>query len=261
MRIWTIALLILSALPSCLVAQFSVQLTAPNEEVLQFEAMPVDLTIRNETGSAIKFGKYLPDANVKFEIRRSRDRFLKKRRDSLFVSGWSIASQKEGTRRVDMSRFFDVRPVGRYFVRTKIKWRGKEYRSQEAIIDVVNGMVLLTRDRELPESPAVVRTYSLRYWARGDTEMLFLCVYDAKEKRSYGVFELGRIVRVFKPRIEFDPLGNIRIMHLVARDVIAHTYFIATPTGVRFIDQALRNPKGEPVGSSANEPPFSAEGE
>jgi len=253
-RIRTIALLILSSLPSCLVAQFSVHLTAPNEEVLQFEAMPVDLTIQNETGSAIEFGKYDPHAKLQFVIRRSRDRFLSKRNESLFVSSWSVASQKESTRRIDMSRFFDVRPVGRYFVRAKVEWHGKAYRSPEAIIDVVNGMELLTRDRELPESPSVVRTYSLRYWTRGDTEMLFLCVYDAKERRSYGVFELGRIVRVFKPRIEFDPLGNIRIMHLVTRDVIAHTYFIATPTGVQFIDQALRNPKGEAVGTGTNEP-------
>jgi len=260
-RIRTLALLILPALPSCLLAQLEVQLVAPNEEVLQFEVMPVDLTIRNETGSAITFGKYHPNAKVQIEVRLNRDRTLPKRTDSEFVTSWSVPSQKKDTRQIDISRFFDVRRVGRYFVLAKLKWRGKEYRSHEAIIDVVNGIELLTRDRELPESPSVVRTYSLRYWARDDTEALFLCVYDAMKRRSYGVFELGQIVRVFKPRIEFDPSGNIHVMHLVSRDVIAHTYFIATPTGVRFIDQALRTPKGEPILSGTNEPPSSIEGE
>ena len=67
---------------------------------------------------------------------------------------------------------------------------------------------------------------------------------------NYGVFQLGPIVRIFKPVVEADRFGNIHIIQQSGDDCYLHSFFRSTRDGVRFLDHNYRRRNGEPYRSS-----------
>jgi hypothetical protein len=156
---------------------------------------------------------------------------------------------KPETLHFDLAKWYDLARTGKYVTWIEVDWRGVAYRSNKVVFDVVRGIELERVIRSVPSYPDLQWTYSLRYWTRPhkgrNAEYLFLSVDDLPNGMNYGVFQLGRLVRVFKPEVQIDPYGLVRVVHQSGPDCFARSTLAVSSSGVYFLDQTYHLPNGE----------------
>jgi hypothetical protein len=107
-------------------------------------------------------------------------------------------------------------------------------------------MELTRLKRYLPGYEDVERIYSVRYLARGDSEVAFLCVDEVPSGLNYGVFRLGNIIRLFKPTLEMDSRGRVTVTHQSRPYCFTRTNFLSSRHQVYCVDQSYHLPDGRP---------------
>lgn len=246
----------LAGLASPAAAERLVSMRFEHAQTLPFEAVHVFITLDNDSNYPLIIGPRYPDANaeVHFLVRRDRSREdVPRRREG---SLWERLVLNPGERRevsVDLSSWYDLSREGRYVVRLVVDWHGQRFSSRDMLLDVVNGIEIDKVVREVPDHWERLRRYSLRYWPRNGSECLFLCVDEPETQTNYGVFALGRLVRVFRPRLSIDRFGKVMIVHQSAFDRYTRTIFESSATGIRFVDQTYHLPDGQPLPSLSDD--------
>ena len=147
---------------------------------------------------------------------------------------------------VDISKWYSFARMGRYNLEFYGLWKGVKFKSNAIKIDVVGGFELGSVDKNLSGYTDKIRHYGLRYWKRGDFEHLFLRIDEPANRMNYGVYDLGKIIRFFKPILKVDGDDNIKIIHQTGRDCYKKTRFKSTPAGVIFVDQSYHLESGAP---------------
>jgi hypothetical protein len=110
-----------------------------------------------------------------------------------------------------------------------VEWGGKVFISPKLFLDVLPGLEISKLVAGIPEDPNAVRSYTLRTLNRDRNEVVFLRINDDDRDMCYGVFELGAIVRLFKPKLQTDEVGNIHVLHQSGPWQFTHS--IVTPNG------------------------------
>jgi hypothetical protein len=141
---------------------------------------------------------------------------------------------------VDVTQVFDMREERRYMMQAVVVWRGRTYRSDSVSLDVVAGIAVETVRWGLPQHPEIEREYVLSYVERDRHEHLLLSVLDRSQNASLGVFDLGPVVRVYRPQIKFDSTGNVRVIHHAGNNENTHSFFFSDEKGFRFLNQQHR---------------------
>jgi len=218
---------------------------------LQYEPIAAFVTIVNDTARPFVISEAGQESAAVLElvIRREvngEEEEVARLKEALLVEKVYISSDQKEEVMIEMSNFYDMREEGRYLVSVKVVWNGKTYWSERTVISVVAGLELASVSKSVPGYPDRVRTYSLKYWARESKEFLFLMVEEEPSKLVYGVFQLGPLVRVFKPFVEVDRAGNVRTVHQAGNDCYVHTFFKSDRDKVRFLDHTYRRANGDP---------------
>ena len=125
-------------------------------------------------------------------------------------------------------------------------WRGVVFKSNVIELDVVEGFKIKSVDKNISGYIDKIRTYSLRYWKRGNAEHLFLRIDENDNHMNYGVYDLGKVIRVFDPILRVDSVDTVKVVHQLGRDCYKKTLFVSTPTGVSFVDQSYHLKSGAP---------------
>jgi hypothetical protein len=238
-------------------AQINVGLRVEYASVLLYENMNVFVTIQNRTGETIVFN---PDGgsniDVRFLITRETDpdRRVPRSNSRPLVSAILAREGETHESMVDLAHAYGMGGEGRYTVAAEVEWRGRLYRSTEVMVDVVRGMELELKDAALRGYEDLIRRYSLRYWHRDRYEHLFLTVEEPDSGDNLGVYDLGCLVRVFKPALVVDPSGDVLVVHQSGPQRYTRTAFRSTRGGFYFVDQVYLREDGtawEPKGSQS----------
>jgi hypothetical protein len=249
-------------LPAVAVADLQLTLQMEHRKLMKCEPITVFVTIRNESESyfVAKGEKENPMARLTFLIVRPGEEALERKDAAPILRGVTIRPGEEQRVMVELSRCYPLGAEGGYTVTAVLDWKGARYTSATMAFSVENGIPLAKVSRQVEGQRDSVRTFSLRYLAREGNERMFLRIDDDTKGYNYGTYDLGPLIRVHKPEINIDHLGNITVVHQRGVDCFAKSVFKSTQEGVTFVDQTYHlqdgapYPKSQRLGSKELEP-------
>ncbi len=123
---------------------------------------------------------------------------------------------------MDLLGLYDLRGTGPYTVRARLDWKNKSYISSTRYLDIVPGLEL---NRLITDGPGGVslRCFSLRSLYRERRTHLFVRIEDKDNGICYGLYDLGKLLRVGKPEIGLNGDGNVEIRHQSAPEQFTRT--------------------------------------
>ena len=122
-----------------------------------------------------------------------------------------------------------------YMLKPLLEFDGVRFYGERLSLEVQPGLVLLSRDYGMPSS-GDVRSVSLRLIHREPGDRLFFRIDNSSTGFCLGVYELGRVIRFFVPRLEQDRDGAFHVLHQSGPDRFVHSVFgyDGEPRGVQF---------------------------
>jgi hypothetical protein len=227
-------------------AQIRIGLKVEHETVLQYETVRVFITIYNDSKQTLVIDKEYGDFVLEpflFNMAKEPVELLNKRP---ICKELRIRAGAKETVMVDISNWYNFSRIGGYDLEIFGLWKDVKFKSNRVHINVVSGFELASFDKNLSGYTAKIRHYSLRYWKRGNAEHLFLRIDEPENKMNYGVYDLGKIIRFFKPILKVDADDNIKVIHQIGFDCYKKTLFSSTPDSVTFVDQSYHLDSGAP---------------
>lgn len=253
-----LALAMLFAMAGSALAQLRVRLAASDEDYIQYEAIKIKLTIANDSAVEAVLGRYEENARVTLLLQKGVGNADTRLLEMPSGADTVVKGGAQSSLTVDLTQLFDLREERRYALQATVMWHGKVYRSDTIFVNVVAGIVVDSVRRGLPQQPEVERDYVLRYLERGRHEHLFLSVLDLRQSVSLGVFDLGSLVRVYRPVIKFDNGGNVHVIHHAGNDENTHSFLISDEQGVRLLSQQRRTLDGKEIDAEESVAPTNA---
>jgi hypothetical protein len=145
------------------------------------------------------------------------------------------------TRAVDVNLLDAYRLVrGQSYMLTPVlEFAGMRFFGRRLSLEVQPGLELARRDCGLPAA-GDARAVSLRLIHRDRSDRLFIRIDDSATGYCLGVYDLGRVIRFFAPRLEQDAAGAFHVLHQTAPDRFAHSVFDydGAPLGTAFYGAA-----------------------
>jgi hypothetical protein len=237
-------------LPRLLSAQILLRLQLEHTQLVRYEAVNVFLSILNEAPYPLRFDGD-NGARLHFSIERGLDTAADRIDERPLIENVTVDAGRSRDILCDISRRYDLGPVGNYSVRAIIEWRGRAYQSGQVRFDVVNGLPISKDTRTIWTDKEFVREFSLCYLAREGSEHLFLSVDDKRGGINYGVFDLGAIIRLHPPVLRVGRDGKVRVLHQSGLGRYTLNSLEVTGEQVRLTDQSYVGEDGKPFGRTA----------
>ncbi|MBT3193233.1 MAG: hypothetical protein HN341_11820 [Verrucomicrobia bacterium] len=246
-----ILVVMLFALPGQ--AQVRIGLKVDHRIVMEGEPTVATIVIQNDSDAPLVFNEIYHNAELEVSIRRDRGSreptYEKLDRD--FV----IMPDDRTTELVELTSFGDIRDPGSYQIWAQVRHDGRIFASRPQGFDVVHGIEMDSRERQLRGYRNSRLTYSLRYCARDGAEYAFLVVRDVVRGVSYGTFQLGNLVRIGKPAMNFDDKGRLVVAHQSGRNRWTRSVIAVHRDGAAFEEQTHHLPDGSPILSATPRAP------
>ena len=145
------------------------------------------------------------------------------------------------TRAVDVNLLDAYRLVkGQSYMLTPVlEFAGLRFFGQRLSLEIQPGIELARRDCGLATA-GTARTATLRLLNRDRSDRLFFRLDDSSSGYCLGVYDLGRVIRFFVPRLEQDAAGAFHVLHQTGPDRFAHSVFgyDGAPLGTTFYGAA-----------------------
>ncbi|MEO6036740.1 MAG: hypothetical protein ABIQ35_15930 [Verrucomicrobiota bacterium] len=236
MKIFSLLLLVWAAFAPNLRAQVnavSVELSLEQEQFLSNEDLRVAVRITNRSGQTLAFGK--EDDWLTFSI-EAKDHYVVSQLGDVPVAGeFTLESSQTGTKRVNLTPYFDFRQAGRYQITASLKipqW-DKEITSRPAVFDIINGTKLKELDFGVPNSATnaqpEMRKYILQQAIYMRQMRLYLRLTDATGTTVFRVFPIAPMVSFSKPEAQLDKFSNLHVLHQIGAR--AFNYSVINPDG------------------------------
>lgn len=246
MRALPLCVALLCACSGAMAEDLEIDLKFDQSVLLQFEKVTAFVTIHNDSDEPFLIDGGHEDARLRFAIERTDKGLVKATEGAPIIRKLSIMPDETRTVMVDVSQWYDVSSMGDYFVTAVIDWKGRMYLSNKKVFGIVRGLELANVRERVPDYPEIERDYSLKYWTRNEAEYLFLSVYEEGSHLSFGVFQLGPLVRVFKPEMKVDRRGNVVVYHQSGKDCFTRSVLRSTWDEVVLVDQTYHRKDGTP---------------
>jgi hypothetical protein len=231
-------------------AQIALELRFEHASVLVGEPVHAFLAVGNRSGAPLVINQAGgSNLDIRFRIVRDtrREEPIPRSSERFLIPNLMLRDGEDGEYMVDLARSYDIGAEGRYLVQAEARWKGAALRSDLVVVDQVTGIELASTEATVRDYEQMVRRYSLRYWNRGAKEHLFLRVDEPDASALLGVFDLGFLVRMFKPVIQTDSSGRVVVLHQSGPNRYTRTEFAAGPSEVRFVDQRYVRADGSPI--------------
>ena len=249
MRLWKNSAIMLAGwlAPLAALAEVKLEVRLDNDAVLQYESAYVFVGVMNDTDLALDAQAEDPmKPEFRFVIEKRADEPLPLVNKTPLVTKLRIRPSETKQFVIDLAAFYDLTGEGKYSMHLELVWRGRLYKSNTQLLDVVPGVEILHVNKSLLGYEDRVRTYSVRYWTRKGAEYLFLRVDDKENGMNYGVFQLGSLNRFTKPTIDVDRLGNVTVVHQASAECFMKSSLKAFRDRVEFTGQTLQQQNGNP---------------
>ena len=218
------------------VSGVSLALALEQEQFLSNEDLRVAVKITNRSGQTIEFGK--ENDWITFSV-EARERYVVRQLGDAPVAGeFSLESSQSGTKRVNLTPYFDFRQAGRYQVTASMKipqW-GVEIASRPVFFDIINGTKLKELDFGVPspasDRPPEMRKFILQQAIYSKQMRLYLRLTDSTSTTVLKVFPIAPMVSFSKPEAQLDKFSNLHVLH---------------QTGARSFNYSVINPDGDVI--------------
>ncbi|MDD5678132.1 MAG: hypothetical protein PHW60_09115 [Kiritimatiellae bacterium] len=235
------AVIVLAAFPALVAAQVAITLTLPSAKALLYEDVIATVVVRNNSGQMLALDSTHETARFWLDVEREGGRIIPRRDDTPLVSDVKIMAGEARTFGFNVSRLYAIRNHGLYKIRAGVEMNGAQYISPETTLEIDDGFELQRLTAGVPGDTYIIRTYILSYFQRDSVENIYLRIEDA-DKTVYGLFNLGRVVRVRPPEIKVDEVGNVHVLFQAMGMTFVHTAF--TPFGVQLFAKTYTGTRG-----------------
>lgn len=193
--------------------QIEVDCRLSRTRALLYEPIVATIRVVNNTGAPLRVGGEEAEARVGLDVEQTPGVPVGLTGESFPLETLVLGPGESRTFTVDLLATYKIRSTGPYTVRARVEWGEIAFCSTKVFLDVLPGFEVGRLTLGVPGGGRQTRTFSLRTLTRDREERLFLRVDDDVSGRILGVFELGRVVRQFKPQVEADPRGNVHILY------------------------------------------------
>lgn len=212
-------------------AQVNLEAAPGDSCYLAGEPVALEIRLRNTTGQPLVFGGQNPTARMTVSVEHGSGRVINPMREAVYLAGVAVMPSETRNLRMNLGAAYYLRAPGAYHIECAVFWEGRGYAAPTVFVDVRQGAELLSEKTGLPLQKGAGRTYTLKYLQKKDSESLYLLIKDDENKVSYGVFNLGGLIRFYPPELRVDDSGNAHILFQTHGGNYMHTVF--TPFGVR----------------------------
>jgi len=231
----------LMAVPAWIAAQIAITLTLPSAKALLYEDVIATVVIQNNSGQMLTMDSIRGPVRFWLDIERDGGRIIPRRDDVPLMSDVKIMPGEVRTFGFNLPRLFAMRSQGLYKIRAGVQMNRAHYVSPKMTLEIVRGFEFQRLTAGVPSDAYAMRTYILSYFQRDGVENIYLLIEDA-DKTVYGMFNLGRVVRVRPTEIKVDEVGNVHVLFQTIGMGFVHTAF--TPFGVQLFAKTYMGTRG-----------------
>ncbi|MDP2989117.1 MAG: hypothetical protein Q8O57_00935 [Kiritimatiellota bacterium] len=231
----------LMALPAWVAAQIAITLTLPSAKALLYEDVIAKVVIQNNSGQMLTIDSSRGPVRFWLDVERDGGRIIPRRDDAPLMSAVEIMPGEVRTFGFNVPRLYAMRSQGLYKIRAGVEMSGAHYVSPETTLEIVSGFEFQRLTAGVPGDVHAMRTYILSYFQRDGVENIYLRIEDA-DKTVYGMFNLGRVIRVRPTEIKVDEAGNVHVLFQTMGMGFVHTAF--TPFGVQLFAKTYTGARG-----------------
>ncbi len=221
---WVAAALLLLGLGAAR-AEVVLELRLKNTIVLHMEAIEAELTVRNDSGEVLVLGGGEKSVPLFFDIETDPTVLARRTDEPLLKEPVEILAGQTVRLNFDLLRLYEIRKIGNYKMKAAIELHGENLNSNRVFLDVVPGLDVGTVRIRPPGTTDKRITYALRTLLRDRREHLLVRVDDEAEELCYGVFDLGGVMKNFRPQVKADADGYVHLLHQAAPTRFMHTVF------------------------------------
>ncbi|MBI2438533.1 MAG: hypothetical protein HYV36_06955 [Lentisphaerae bacterium] len=244
----------LMSAPAWVAAQVALSLTLPSAKALLYEDVMAMVVIENNSGQMLDIEARPARIATRsvaggpgqerfwLEVERADGHIIPRRDDAPVLPAAKIMPGEARAFELNVPRLFAIRRDGLYKIRAGVEINGARFASPERTLEIVNGFELKRLTAGVPGVPGALRTYILSYFHKDRVEDIYLRIEDA-DRTVYGLFNLGRIVRVRDPELKVDEAGNAHVLFQTAGLAFVHAAF--TPFAVQLFSKNYAGRRGQ----------------
>ena len=235
LAIWTLALWAGAGAAS---AQIELTWSLAHHRTVLMEPVRATVTIANRTGQTLDLSPR-GNARLRFDAEDQPSSPVAETGQPLLAQPVIIPDGE--TRAVDVNLLTTYRLVkGQSSMLTPVlEFADLRFFGRRRSLEIQPGLELARRVCGLPAA-GTARTATLRLLNRDRNDRLFFRLDDSSSGYCLGVYDLGRVIRFFAPRLELDADGAFHVLHQTGPDRFAHSIFGADgePLGTTFYGAA-----------------------
>lgn len=235
------AAIIFMAMPTWLVAQVSITLKLQSAKALLYEDVIAAVVVCNNSGQMLAMDSAHGPVRFFFDVERDDGRLIRRREDVAMVKKVEIMPGEAHQFELNIARLYPIRNPGTYKMRAGVEMNGANYISPKATLEVISGFEFQRLTAGVPGEPQAIRTYVLSYYQKEGVENIYLLI-EGNDKAVYGLFNLGRVLRVRPPELKVDEAGNVHVLFQTMGMMFVHTAF--TPYGVQLFAKTYTGTRG-----------------
>jgi hypothetical protein len=226
--------LVMAAAHSVAAQGIAIELVLDQEQYLPGESLPVRVRITNFAGQNLALGK--EEGWLTFSVEDSRHLAVPKQGAAPVKGEFSLEPSMSGTKRVDLSPYFDLTTPGRYYVTATVtipQW-GQALSTKATTFDVIKGSSLWEQDFGVPGtgdggSLPEIRRYALLQTLHSKALRMYFRLTDSRERQIFKIYPLGQMVSFSNPEPQIDKFSNLHVLY---------------QSGGRYFVHCLMNPDG-----------------
>jgi hypothetical protein len=219
-------------------AQVSVEVDLNQETYIPHEECIAEIKVTNFSGRPIKFSGKTDWFDLVVE---SHDGYIvEKLADPPEAEPFEVPSSARGTRRVNLSKAFNISKIGRYRVvaMVRVPELNLDATSQRKSFDVGGGSKLWEQSFGVPApagQPMEVRRYALIQANAGKRLTLYARISDEHDDEVIRVFPLGGLLTFSRPDAQVDREGRLHVLFQTGAKIFS--YNVVAPDGKLVVRQ------------------------
>lgn len=217
-------------------AQVTVELLFDQEMYLPHETLMARVRVANSSGQTLKLGEQADW--LQFVVEKADNSYARELRTADVSGAFVLESSHTATKRVDLSKAFDISELGRYKVTATVKVPAfaAQYASAAKAFTITRGTKIWNTTFGVPSTVAgaepgrpEIRQYHLLQSNLKDELRLYVRLTDEREN-VIKIIPIGRLVSFSRPEPQLDRWSNLHVLYQKgARDF---SYTVINPDGL-----------------------------
>ena len=223
---------VFAALPS----EITVTVKPDQDVYVEGERIRVVVDIANASPDVVDCRNEKSPDSLVLELYRASDKYqFEKGSDTPFTAGFALLSGEGQKLETFLGDHYGLRDPTRYLAKPVLVHNGVRYEGMVRAFDVVDGVRLGGAMQMFKNRSGLRREFELVYWARQNSEHVFLKARDAgSSSRGWETRDLGATLRLDKPTVSVMPRGEVVVLHRLNQDQFVRTEFWSLPDALDF---------------------------